>query len=136
MTEVIIAMLIIVVISAVSIGLVRGYSNSSDRMMGINSATSLCSNVRELFLYADSKEEFEKLLPVVADIKISNADNPNVYVFDEGGFSGYFIVSYTKGIDDTLTARFSALLNDMNGKAFLETEELSRTIRLTPSGEE
>ena len=61
MTEVIIAMLIIVVISAVSIGLVRGYSNSSDRMMGINSATSLCSNVRELFLYADSKEEFEKL---------------------------------------------------------------------------
>lgn len=135
-TEVIVAMLIIVVVSAVSIGMVSGYTNSSDRMMGMNNAASLCSNVREMFMYADSEEEFEELLSVVADIEISNSENPNVYVFNEEAYSGYFLVSYTEGEKGVITARFSALLNDMNNRTFLETNEITRTIVLPEKQEE
>ena len=111
---------IVVAVSAAAIAIITTFSRSSSRTFHINTAISMVENVREAFLYAESTEEFEELLPVVSDSEFTKIGK--VYAFDETGYSGYI----TAGYAEDGSGYFSANIRDANNNIVWELEEFSK----------
>ncbi len=94
--EVIIALAIITLVSAVVVSLVMSSNHIENNSMSVMTATNVTENVIECFRFAESKEEFDSLLEKL-DVEYEynlNSDNLDRYVIKDSNYKVIFVINY------------------------------------------
>ena len=133
--EAVVAMAVIIAVSAAAIACIEAFSKTSANMNGKNEAVILCENALEVFKgtdtyssYRDIRGSFVKYTPESGGIPY-NEDYPSVVV------ENYEIPGCTVQIDlkynsEEQTASFSAVVRDTKNRKVFEIDEYKKAITI------
>lgn len=120
MSEAIVAMAIIIVISTTAMSFLTHFALNSAQMIRRNEAINIIENAMECFRFADNKALFEYSLERYARVEFEVSEDV-LYVYEGNGFTVNLRVSYGEYM-----ATFMASAHDESGKSIIVVSRYTR----------
>lgn len=122
LAEVVVAMAIILVVSASAASLVAYFTTAATRMTYRNEAVKLAENCLECFVYADSYAAFEEA--VEGKLGVTFVDDEGVYTYATDDYTVRYTISY-----GPTSATMEIAAADAGGKEIWTAPPMRRTYR-------